>query len=106
VGTLTWYNVFIYYNEQRTCCHTIFVSPCVLLLYPVWILPVTLLLGLYGGYSQLAWSWERWRQEVLDPEKGFYGWICNKMALPDCSPYQVVILSSLPHDPLTVSSMV
>jgi len=106
VGTLTWYNVFIYYNEQRTCCHTIFVSPCVLLLYPVWILPVTLLLGFYGGYSQLAWSWERWRQEVLDPEKGFYGWICNKMALPDCSPYQVVILSSLPHDPLTVSSMV
>jgi hypothetical protein len=23
MGTLTWYNVFIYYNEQRTCCHTV-----------------------------------------------------------------------------------
>ena len=23
IGTLTWYNVFIYYNEQRSCCHTV-----------------------------------------------------------------------------------
>jgi len=23
MGTLTWYNVFIHYNEQRTCCHTV-----------------------------------------------------------------------------------
>ena len=23
MGTLTWYNIFIYYNEQRTCCHTV-----------------------------------------------------------------------------------
>jgi len=106
MGTITWYNIFIYYNEQRTCCHTVFVSPCVLLLYPVWILPVTLLLGLYAGICQVSWSCSRWRRELCDPEKGFYGWICNKLALPDCSPYQVVILSSLPNDPLTVTSIV
>ena len=23
MGTLTWYNIFIHYNEQRTCCHTV-----------------------------------------------------------------------------------
>ena len=23
LGTLTWYNVFIFYNEQRSCCHTV-----------------------------------------------------------------------------------
>merc|ERR1739838_1143570 len=39
MGTLTWYNVFIYYNEQRSCCHTVFVSPCVLLFLPILDLP-------------------------------------------------------------------
>jgi len=106
MGTITWYNVFIYYNEQRSCCQTIFVSPCVLLLYPVWILPATILLGVYGAFAQISWTWHTWRRQVGDPEKGFFGWLCNKMALPDCSPYQVVILSSLPNDPLTVTSIV
>ena len=23
IGTITWYNIFIYYNEQRSCCHTV-----------------------------------------------------------------------------------
>ena len=23
MGTITWYNIFIYYNEQRSCCHTV-----------------------------------------------------------------------------------
>lgn len=108
MGTLTWYNIFIYYNEQRTCCHTIFVSPCVLLIYPVWILPVTLGLGLYGGVSQVSWYWSNWRKELTDPEKGFYGWFCNKLALPDCAPYQVVILTSLEdtEDPNTITSVI
>lgn len=95
IGTITWYNIFIYFNEQRSCCHTIFVSPCVLLLYPIWIIPVTLGLGIYGGVSQVSWHWANWRKELTDPEKGFFGWLCNKLSLPDCSPYQVVILTSL-----------
>ena len=68
----------------------VFVSPCVLLLYPVWILPVTLFLGLYGGLSQVSWSGASWRKELSDPEKGFYGWVCNRLDLADCSPYQVI----------------
>merc|ERR1711923_51751 len=70
MGTITWYNIFIYYNEQRSCCHTIFVSPCVLLFYPIWIIPITLGLGLYGGFSQISWYWANWRKELTDPEKG------------------------------------
>ena len=86
-------------------------SPCVLLFYPVWIIPVTLGLGVYGGFSQVSWYWADWRKELTDPEKGerclsalccvnvlppgFFGWLCNKLSVPDCSPYQVVILSCL-----------
>ena len=33
-GTLTWYNVFTHYNEERGCCHKL-LSPLVLLAYPV-----------------------------------------------------------------------
>lgn len=107
MGTITWYNIFIYYNEQRSCCHTIFVSPFVLLLYPVWIIPVTFGLGIYGGFSQISWYWPNWRKELTDPEKGFFGWLCNKLRIPDCSPYQVVILTSLgSEDPSTLTSVI
>ena len=132
----------------------IFVSPCVLLLYPVWILPVTLGLGVYGGISQVSWYCHTWRKELTDPEKGtetpfmhcitfiprcilqtgpkycligpkyfltkpkyfstelkylsgFFGWLCNKLSIPDCSPYQVVILTSLGDaDPSTLTSVI
>lgn len=106
MGTISWYNVFIYFNEQKSCCHTIFVSPIILLLYPVWILPVALLLGTYSGWTILSWDCTTLRQKLSDPERGFYGWICNKVGLPDCSPYQVVVLSALPQDPLTFTSIV
>ena len=102
----------------------IFVSPFVLLLYPVWIIPVTFGLGIYGGFSQVSWYWPNWRKELTDPEKGdwltpwclepfspfcsgFFGWLCNKLRIPDCSPYQVVILTSLGNeDPNTLTSVI
>jgi hypothetical protein len=74
----------------------VFVSPVVLLVYPLWILPSTIALGLYGGLRQVSWSGAHWRKELGDPEKGFYGWMCNKLSLPDCSPYQVPQLSPPP----------
>lgn len=106
MGTISWYNVFIYYNEQRTCCHTIFVSPIILLLYPAWIIPISLILGTYSCITLLSWDCTSLREKLSDPERGFYGWICNKVGLPDCSPYQVVVLSALPQDPLTFTSIV
>ena len=96
-------------------------SPCVLLFYPLWIIPVTIGLGVYGGFSQISWYWANWRKELTDPEKGlssfpqptlnislsgFFGWLCNKLSLPDCSPYQVVILTSYGDDPDTLTSVI
>ena len=100
-------------------------SPCVLLFYPIWIIPITLGLGLYGGFSQISWYWANWRKELTDPEKGnnykrlsglydfsllftgFFGWLCNQLCVPDCSPYQVVILTSLSGgDPDTLTSVI
>ena len=39
--------------------------------------------------GQVSWRGDLWRKELADPEKGFYGWFCNRLKLPDCSPYQV-----------------
>jgi len=70
-------------------------------------MPVTLCLGVYGGITQVSWYWASWRKELGDPEKGFYGWFCNKLSLPDCSPYQVVILTTTgTEDPGTLTSVI
>ena len=37
------------------------------------------------------------RQNLLS---GFFGWLCNKVSLADCCPYQVVILSTGPDTDL------
>ena len=111
------------YNNLSTylSCLKIFVSPCVLLFYPIWIVPVTLGLGVYGGFSQISWYCANWRKELMDPEKGssgvtvityihcnvpgFFGWLCNKVNLADCCPYQVIILTSLPETDLRTSAI-
>ncbi len=33
-GTLTWYNIFLVYNEERTFCHKITVCPFLIIFYP------------------------------------------------------------------------
>jgi len=93
LGSMTWFNIFLYYNEERTCCHKL-LSPLILLFYPFWIVPITLGLGLYGGLRVVSWYWDSWIQEISNPDCGFMAWICTKMNLPDCAPYQVVLLSA------------
>ena len=93
LGSMTWYNIFIHYNEERSCCHKL-LSPFVLLNYPFWIAPVTLFLGIYGGLAQISWYLDSWLKEVRNPDSGFMGWFCGFVNLPDCSPYQVVLLES------------
>ena len=96
---MTLYNIFVYYNEDRTCCHTL-LSPFVLLLYPFWIVPVTLLLGIYAAIVQVSWYWDSWLGELRNPDKGFMNWVCQKLNVPDCAPYQIVVLSSEDCTPL------
>ncbi|XP_016324839.1 transmembrane protein 169 [Sinocyclocheilus anshuiensis] len=89
-GTLTWYNIFLVYNEERTFCHKITVCPFLIIFYPGLI--VALSLGLYLAVVQVSWAFSEWWLSVRDLEKGFCGWVCGKLGLEDCSPYSVVEL--------------
>ncbi|XP_068602836.1 transmembrane protein 169 [Brachionichthys hirsutus] len=91
-GTLTWYNVFLVYNEERTFWHKITICPFLILFYPVLIMPMALSLALYSAVVQVSWAFGEWWQAVRDLEKGFCGWACGKLGLEDCSPYSIVEL--------------
>lgn len=91
-GTLTWYNVFLVYNEERTFWHKITICPFLIIFYPMLIMPVALSLALYSAVVQVSWAFSEWWQDVRDLEKGFCGWACGKLGLEDCSPYSIVEL--------------
>ncbi|XP_011487994.1 transmembrane protein 169 [Oryzias latipes] len=91
-GTLTWYNVFLVYNEERTFWHKITICPFLIIFYPMLIMPVAVFLALYSAVVQVSWAFSEWWQSVKDLEKGFCGWACGKLGLEDCSPYSVVEL--------------
>ncbi|KAJ8350035.1 hypothetical protein SKAU_G00251650 [Synaphobranchus kaupii] len=91
-GTLTWYNVFLVYNEERTFWHKITVCPCLIIFYPVLIMAVSLSLALYAALAQVSWVFAEWWLAARDLEKGFCGWACGKLGLEDCSPYSIVEL--------------
>lgn len=95
IGTLTWYNMFNYFNEEKSYLHKVFMSPLLILTYPFGICLCTIGLGIYAGLVQLSMSLTRWYNEISDIEKGFYGWLCSFLHLSDCSPYEVVILTDL-----------
>lgn len=95
IGTITWYNIFNYFNEEKSYLYRVFMSPLLILTYPFGICLCTVGLGIYAGFVQLSMSLTRWYNEVSDIEKGFYGWLCSFLRLSDCSPYEVVILTDL-----------
>ncbi|EDW38354.1 GL12548 [Drosophila persimilis] len=102
IGTLTWYNMFNYYCEEKSYLHKIFVTPLLFLAYPLAIVLCTFGLGLYSGFRQLSLQYSSWVNDITDIEKGFYGWLCGFLHMPDCSPYEVVILTDIcvaPQDP-------
>nr|CAD7461957.1 unnamed protein product [Timema tahoe] len=95
VGTLTWYNVFTYYTEEKPLVCRVLVSPVLILLYPFLIVVLTLGLGVYAGLVQVSWFLESWYKEISDLEKGFYGWLCAALGYEDCAPYEVVVLTEI-----------
>ncbi|XP_017032219.1 uncharacterized protein [Drosophila kikkawai] len=102
IGTLTWYNMFNYYCEERTYLHKILVTPLLFVAYPLAIVLCTFGLGIYSGVRQLSLQYSSWVNDITDIEKGFYGWLCGFLHMPDCSPYEVVILTDIcvaPQDP-------
>lgn len=99
IGTITWYNMFIYFNEEKTYLHKLIMSPLLILIYPIAIVLCTIGLGIYSGFAQITTKFGQWSNEICDIEKGFYGWLCSLLKLSDCSPYEVVILEEIkPND--------
>lgn len=92
IGTLTWYNMFTYFNEEKSCIYKVFMSPILVISYPIAIIFCTLGLGLYAAAIQINCRLSKWLNEIHDIEKGFYGWLCGILHLSDCSPYEVVVL--------------
>lgn len=99
IGTLTWYNMFSYFNEEKSYIYKFFMSPLLILAYPLVILLCTIGLGFYAGFIQISLRLTSWLNEICDMEKGFYGWLCGFLRLSDCSPYEVIILTDLQPAP-------
>lgn len=95
MGTITWYSIFTYVTEEKNIVYKLFILPFLILLYPFIIVAFTLGLGTYAAFVQVSWSFSSWQKEILDWEKGFYGWLCSVMKLEECSPYEVVVLTDI-----------
>ncbi|CAG5131156.1 unnamed protein product [Candidula unifasciata] len=93
-GAMAWYNLIIYFSEERTVFHKVVLCPVIILTFPVTVGVSALLISVVAAAMQISWSWHRWLAEIHDGEKGFYGWFCGQIGLPACSPYQVVVLDS------------
>lgn len=95
LGTMTWYNILVVLSERRSVFHKIFLSPFWIIFYPFLIAPAVVGLGLYAAAVQISWEYEKWKREVPDWEKGFYGWLCCFLHMEECSPYEVVVLTDV-----------
>lgn len=93
LGTLTWYNIIVFFSEEKSIVHKLTICPFVILTYPFTIGVSAFILALYSCIVQLSWFFNLWWQEVQDFEKGFYGWVCDKLHIPQCSPYDIVVLN-------------
>lgn len=96
IGTLCWYNIYLYVSEERTIWHKIFFCPMLLIVYPILITVSTLCLSMFAAVKQVSWCLSSWCRELRDYDKGFFVWLCNSMNIPQCAPYEVVILDETP----------
>jgi len=103
MGTLTWYNIFTHFSNgnSKIFCSKILFPPFIILGYPFFIVLTSFILGLYTGVTQVSFDLLRWKCQVQDLEKGFFGSMCSALKLEDCSPYEVVILMDIREAPIT-----
>ncbi len=93
IGTMCWYNLYTYLYEERTIWHRIFLCPLLIIFYPLLIIVFSFGIALVATIKQVSWCLSSWLKEINDFDKGFYGWLCNKLDVPECSPYEVVFLT-------------
>lgn len=91
-GSMTWYNLIIYFSEEKSLPYRVTLCPLIILSFPFTVGFSALCIAVVACVMQISWSWLRWQAEFFDGEKGFYGWFCSKVGLPKCSPYEVVVL--------------
>ena len=90
-GALTWHNLTAYFGEEKSWFHKLTICPLLILSFPFSVGLSSLGVSVVAMVMQVSWGWHKWREEILDGEKGFYGWFCGKIGLSNCSPYQVVV---------------
>ena len=96
MGTITWYNILsVFSGEDTNFFYRISVSPLLIIIYPLYIILCSLGLGFYSSLVQIGFSFDTWWNVVHDLEKGFYGWLCHRLGLEECSPYELVILTDI-----------
>ena len=91
-SAMTWYNFYIYFSEEKSIWHKVFVCPLLILSFPFWAALTALGIGLYAALVQISWFLDSWLYHIRDLEKGFYAWFCSSVGLPQCSPYEIVVL--------------
>ncbi|XP_033624135.1 transmembrane protein 169-like [Asterias rubens] len=98
LGVLTWYNIFLYYYDERGWIHRIVICPLLILSFPPVILVAALCIAVYSSFNQISWYMTSWRTSVTDLEKGFYAWLCFRIGLQECAPYEVITLDDEEED--------
>lgn len=91
-SAMTWYNFYVYFSEEKSIWHKVFVCPVLMLSFPFWAGLTALGIGLYAAGVQISWFLDSWLYEIRDLEKGFCAWFCSCVDLPQCSPYEIVVL--------------
>jgi hypothetical protein len=93
-GCLTWFNFYMYFSEERTVWHKLFICPLLIVAFPFWTGLTALGIALYAGFVQMSWFLDSWLLAIRDFEKGFYAWFCSAVGFLQCSPYEIVVLDA------------
>lgn len=93
-GASAWYNLYLYFSEEKTIWHKVFICPVLILTFPFTVGFSSVGVAVFAAFVQISWFYSSWRAEFLDFDKGFYGWLCNKLGLPQCCPYELITVNN------------
>lgn len=106
VGTMCWYNIYLFLSEENSIWHKIFLCPLLIIFYPFLIVVITLVIAVFAAFKQISWFYSSWLKEIKDFDKGVFGAICGMLKIPQCSPYEVVILDEQLNEPVVSQTSV
>lgn len=92
-GAWTWFNLYLFFSEEKTVWHKVTICPLLILTFPFTVGLSSIFIAVFAAFIQLSWYFRSWRNEIVDFDKGFYGWLCDKIGLSQCSPYEMITLN-------------